>query len=68
MLWGRVEDGKDGEPQFKLVHTELEFDYNNLPEKDMINYWDFINRKFVLKTEKEVPEEDYRTALNQEIT
>ena len=53
MLWGRVEDGKDGEKQFKLYHMELEFDYNNLPEKDMINYGDFISRKYKLKTETE---------------
>ena len=68
MLWGRVEDGKDGEKQFKLHHTELEFDYNNLPEKDMINYDDFINRKYTLKTETDIAEEDYRTSVNQEIT
>lgn len=68
MLWGRVEDGKDEEPIFKLGYTELEFDYNNLPEKDMISYSDFINRKFQLKTETDIPEEDYRTAMNQEIT
>ena len=68
LLWGRVEDGKDNEKVFKLVHTELEFDYNNLPEKDMISYWDFIERKYKLKTETEIAEEDYRTAMNQEIT
>ena len=68
MLWGRVEDGKDDEPVFKLYHTELEFDYNNLPEKDMISYWDFINKKYKHKNETEIPEEDFRTAKNEEIT
>lgn len=68
MLWGRIEEDKNNEPQFKIYHTELEFDYNNLPEKDMINYYEFLNTKFKHKTSLEIPEDDYRTAMNQELT
>jgi hypothetical protein len=68
LLWGRVEDGKDDEKVFKLIHTDLEFDYNNLPEKDMISYYDFIERKYKLKNKTEIPDEKYRQSTNNELT
>ncbi len=68
MIWGKVEIAKDGDPQFKLVHLELEFEYEKLPETDLINYQDFLNRKFQLKTETEIPDEDSRKTFNEELT
>lgn len=68
MIWGKVEIAKDGDPQFKLIHMELEFEYEKLPEKDLINYQDFLNRKYKLKSETEVPDEEMRKSINQELT
>jgi hypothetical protein len=68
MIWGRVEIMKDGDPQFKLLHMELEFEYEKLLEKDLINYQDFLNKKYKLKTETENPHEEMRKSVNEELT
>lgn len=67
MVWGKVEYDKNGESIFKLTHLELEFDYANLPEKDLINYGDFLNKKYKLKSETEIPILDERNIVNEEI-
>lgn len=67
MIWGRVEYSKEGEAVFKLIHLEMEFDYNNLPEKDLLNYSEFLNMKYKLKSETEIPDQEIRKLQNQEL-
>jgi len=68
MIWGKVEIAKDGDPQFKLIHMELEFEQEKLPDKDLMNYQEFLNRKYKLKSETEVPNEELRKSINDELT
>ncbi len=67
MIWGRVEMAKDGEAQFKLVYTELEFEYDKVPEKDLMNYQYFVETKYKPKTETEIPDEEIRNKINLEL-
>ncbi len=59
---------KIGEPTFKVIHPELEFDKNNLQDQDLINYIDFLNIKYKEKTKSEEPDEEARIAWNEEVT
>ena len=34
---------KNGEPTFKVIHPELEFDKTNLQDQDLINYVDYLD-------------------------
>jgi len=59
---------KNGEPTFKVIHQELEFDKNNLQDQDLINYVDYLDIIFKEKTKSEEPDEEERHAWNKEVT
>lgn len=54
--------------QFKLYHTELEVDKSNLPDNELINFKQFVDSKFPIKTTEEEPNEEYRVIYNAEVT
>jgi hypothetical protein len=66
MIWGKIED-KVGGP-FKVIHTELEFDKNNLQDKELISYKEYLDMTFKTKTEEEEENAEYRELVNQEVT
>jgi hypothetical protein len=67
-MWGKV-DYKNQEPIFKVVHPELEYEKKNLPEYDteLINYIEFLDFKFKLKTPEDVPNEEDRNMFNEDL-
>jgi len=60
--------GKNSEQTFKVIHPELEFDKNNLQDQELINYLEFLETKFKLKTQKEESDSEIRNAYNEEVT
>lgn len=69
LIWGKVEY-KNQEPVFKVAHPDLEYDKKNIPETEfeIMNYNQFLDFKFKLKTPEEEPNEEYRTLYNEEVT
>ncbi len=67
MIWGKVEQ-KGDEQIFKLAHNELEYDQNNIQDKELINYKTFLTEKYKLKYEDEEPIDDLRKAYNSDVT
>jgi hypothetical protein len=67
-MWGKVEY-KNQEPMFKVVHPELEYEKKHLPEYDveLMNYKEFLDFKFQLKTPEEVPIEEDRNMFNEDL-
>jgi hypothetical protein len=67
-IWGKIEN-KNQEPIFKVIHPELEYEKKNLPEYDseLMNYIEFLDFKFKLKTLEEVPNDDDRKMFNDDL-
>lgn len=67
-IWGKIEY-KNQEPIFKVIHPELEYEKKNLPEYDseLMNYIEFLDFKFKLKTLEEVPNDDDRKMFNDDL-
>lgn len=65
-IWG-VEEVKDEEKIFKKTHTELEFDKTNIPDNEnLINYLDFLNKKYSLRSVKDSETFEVDQAYNEE--
>jgi len=67
-IWGKIEY-KNQEPIFKVIHPELEYEKKILPEYDseLMNYIEFLDFKFKLKTLEEVPNDDDRKMFNDDL-
>lgn len=65
-LWGN-EEMKNDEKMFKFNYPELEYDKNNITDTQLINYADFLNNKYKLKTKEEQPNEEALELENKEI-
>ena len=68
-IWGKIEY-KNNEPIFKVTHGELEYERKNIPDshdQDIINYKQFVEWKYKLKTPEEVENEDDRKMFNEDI-
>jgi len=59
---------KNNEMIFKIDHLELEFDRKNIHKPDIINYYEFLEFKYKIKSIDEEPNEEYREQYNKEVT
>lgn len=66
LIWGKVEE-KNEQLIFKLGHNSLEYDPNNVPDKELIRYNTFIEMKHKYILPEEEPNEVLRIELNKEI-
>jgi len=70
-IWGKIEYNKHNEPVFKVAYPELEYDRRNIVvpegEPDLMNYRQFLEWKFKFKTEEEIPNEDDRKTINDDL-
>ena len=52
LIWGKVEENKNGEKKFKIGYDNLEIDKSKV-EPDLIRYSEFLDDKYKLMTEEE---------------
>ena len=67
-IWGKIEY-KNNEPVFKVTYGELEYERKNIPDQDeeLMNYNQFLDWKFKLKTREEVENDDDRYMFNEDL-